>query len=584
MKTKSLILAGLAVLALVSCNKEKNESPFSENGDSAYLAVKIAYANGAATRATGTTDEGFIYGDDNENELATNKADFFFYMEDGAFFQHVTQTIETSEIHAGESATYNDNVEEYINGIVVLKGLTSTKSPKYMAVVLNGSSDLIADLDRQSMTEAHKVIEDDHFATETSGVWSNFTMTNSTYEDSKENVGDNYCAVLTNDMFKTSEAAAAAETNNDVAVAYVERIAAKVTLTIASTLTPATVGTTTAYKVDDFELNNSGTKTALYAKIIGWGLNGTEKTSYAFKNIKSTTDWTTTTDGVVGFDWNVKEYHRSYWAMSTNYGLDTYYYPRTFGNDSGNDYSTYNAAPTKYPMPLNYYSYNDCKVDLGSNSYCRENTNTKAILDANNFNTTATCVLLTAQIVDATGTAKTLYLYENKYWDENSYLNRVLAKYVSNVYEDNAQATPVKLSDLSIVNAYDGLVYVEFNTLNKYYDKDGNAISADDLDKILNRERTEAVCYNNGMMYYSIPIEHLRKTGTFAAGTYMEADYGVVRNHWYKLEISKIANLGHGVYDSSEKIVPDDNDTKKYYVAAKINILSWNVVKQSVEL
>lgn len=63
-----------------------------------------------------------------------------------------------------------------------------------------------------------------------------------------------------------------------------------------------------------------------------------------------------------------------------------------------------------------------------------------------------------------------------------------------------------------------------------------------------------------------------------------KGDYGVVRNHYYIITINSIKNLGKAVNDPDEVIVPNDEDSKSYYVAAKINVLSWKVVKQSVDL
>ena len=93
--------------------------------------------------------------------------------------------------------------------------------------------------------------------------------------------------------------------------------------------------------------------------------------------------------------------------------------------------------------------------------------------------------------------------------------------------------------------------------------------------------------YKNGMMYYCVPIEHLRG-GKVTYNDDLsvkvdEADYGVVRNHHYVLSINKIQNLGTAVYNPDEQIVPVV-ESPTYYVGAKVNILSWKVVNQSVEL
>jgi hypothetical protein len=86
------------------------------------------------------------------------------------------------------------------------------------------------------------------------------------------------------------------------------------------------------------------------------------------------------------------------------------------------------------------------------------------------------------------------------------------------------------------------------------------------------------ILYTNGMTYYHVDIEHLGTAG---------AKYGVVRNHVYQIDIESINGYGSPFYSSLDFIVdvpdyPEENDGS--YVAAKINILSWKVVKQGVAI
>ena len=64
--------------------------------------------------------------------------------------------------------------------------------------------------------------------------------------------------------------------------------------------------------------------------------------------------------------------------------------------------------------------------------------------------------------------------------------------------------------------------------------------------------------------------------------------YGVVRNHWYQIEVGKVFRLGQGVFDpsdnSTEDLIPDNPSKETFGMAANISILSWKVVKQSVDL
>jgi hypothetical protein len=61
-------------------------------------------------------------------------------------------------------------------------------------------------------------------------------------------------------------------------------------------------------------------------------------------------------------------------------------------------------------------------------------------------------------------------------------------------------------------------------------------------------------------------------------------NYGMVRNHWYKINVSAINHVGDAVFDETVDIpgIPEKN--QEYYLSAKIHVLSWHVVKQDVEL
>ena len=90
--------------------------------------------------------------------------------------------------------------------------------------------------------------------------------------------------------------------------------------------------------------------------------------------------------------------------------------------------------------------------------------------------------------------------------------------------------------------------------------------------------------YTKGRMYYAIPIEHFGSaTTTGSEPEPLEGNYGVVRNNFYKVSIGTIKSLGHGIDDVTEPIVPGDRK-KPYYIAAKINILSWQLATQTADL
>lgn len=93
--------------------------------------------------------------------------------------------------------------------------------------------------------------------------------------------------------------------------------------------------------------------------------------------------------------------------------------------------------------------------------------------------------------------------------------------------------------------------------------------------------------FQTGKAYFNVPLKHIwGANGTsnkFDAQSVHLGDYGVVRNHIYDLTINKITGLGTGIGDINQPIVPPtDND--QYYISAKLRILQWRLVKQSIDL
>ena len=90
-----------------------------------------------------------------------------------------------------------------------------------------------------------------------------------------------------------------------------------------------------------------------------------------------------------------------------------------------------------------------------------------------------------------------------------------------------------------------------------------------------------ALLYKSGQTYYIVDIEHLGKEKT------KPAYYGVVRNHVYQIDIHSIKGFGSPIYSGLDFIVDQPEYPIEYedsYVAARINVLSWKIVKQTVDI
>ena len=105
-------------------------------------------------------------------------------------------------------------------------------------------------------------------------------------------------------------------------------------------------------------------------------------------------------------------------------------------------------------------------------------------------------------------------------------------------------------------------------------------------------ESQKAVDFKNGKMFYTIPVEHmLNVSSTLPAGSVeKEGNYGVVRNHWYQITVNQVVRLGHGIFlpddgeETPEPLIPEDPDSERFALGALINVLSWKIVKQTVDI
>lgn len=109
-----------------------------------------------------------------------------------------------------------------------------------------------------------------------------------------------------------------------------------------------------------------------------------------------------------------------------------------------------------------------------------------------------------------------------------------------------------------------------------------------------------ATKYGEGIAYFNIPVEHLGIYGD--DGNYLPnvkeknngnkydfskcppGSFGIVRNHTYTIEVSKISGLATALRDKTQPIVPPVEEVS-YEISARLNILSWRIVPtQKVEL
>ena len=90
--------------------------------------------------------------------------------------------------------------------------------------------------------------------------------------------------------------------------------------------------------------------------------------------------------------------------------------------------------------------------------------------------------------------------------------------------------------------------------------------------------------FNEGLGFYSVPIRHLNWNDNFYNATtgYDWANMpsgalGVVRNHVYNITVNGISGLATALRSPEQPIVPAKDEANQY-IAARLNVLAWNVV------
>ena len=598
---RNLFFGMLACVAFTACSSDDAEviegGSGTFKGDVAYMNIILADASG--TRASAAEDP-FEYGKDEQD---VNTAHFYFYDAAGVF-------VSEAEVWNGGTSqgTPVGNIEFKANTTVVLKGLTGKSYPKYLVTVLNKSTDFAPGTTLDEM-EA-KIAANDTEGNFKSGNY--FTMSTTSHAGQKNSEGDAMKYFVT-EVKKSNFSEEPVDLENYTApvVVYVERLAAKVVLNVAEALKQSAtivgegddaktlypIKATYAGEGNDEEPTMGVEE--LYVNILGWKLNATAKNSYMMKNIDET--WT---NEALGFVWNDGTInHRSYWGKSYVYGKS--------------DFPVDGAAYTGEEL-LNYFNLENTTASpllaLGKPAYCAENTNTSYIV-SHNPRRALTSVIMKAEIgriVETDGGAKTFepldvvryngMLFEKihflKYVLNNLQKSKKLTAYYETSVGGETKLTQIDSTFVDLADISDGKVKVVLKekTGVTLVDKDGKTLS-DEAKAALNGEMEKASAgatgYKGGLMYYNIPIEHynnsentegMEEDGSTKYVKIPEAKYGVVRNHVYKVTINKLENPGKGIFDPEEVIVPKDEDEKFYYVGAQINILSWKIVNQVVDL
>lgn len=629
MNKLSKLMMGIAALSLAACSSDEPNTTApvdpKPDGDVAYMAITIS-APQTAGRAT--TDGGYVESDLVEAEHKVNSVQFLFFEDNGAYAFTVKADDTTFNPTGTTDPAGNENVE-YIGAknILILNGVRANDYPEYVVTVLNAPADFTAGQTLQETADKLATFANDYATSRECP----FVMTTSSFFGGKNGQNGSarhdakyFATKLNANDFKTTAAEAQDQNTTPVEI-YVERLAAKVQLTLAGTV--ETVDGVKYYKIPNVTLaggddNTNGdaiSKVDLYTKVIDWRLNATAEKSYMSKKLQS--GWET---NAVFTDWNKPDDWRSFWAEAYTYGDPTGKLVYTTPKD----------------VTTNGFGFDG--TGSGNIQYCYENTNAPknifAKVDGGSLtlegekvaveNAKVTHVVLHTQIYqkDAEGKmiAPSLVQYRGVLYTESSFkallLNRLKADGKLNFWRytgtstdpttDVATSSWKTVTDADFEMAADksadhvlGEIKIVAKKLadgDKIYERTTKTVDGNEVVEYVDITSTfkttvdnllaellvkyPAVGSDTADAFYYIPVEHLAAAANEKNA--VEGYYGVVRNHWYNLSINSFKKVGHLVFEPGEdetQIIPEGPEDPLYYVGAKINILSWKVVNQTVE-
>lgn len=571
MKISKLFPFACVALMMSACASDKEEigSGTKPGSDPQYLAVNIV--NVGATPTTRAAE----YENGTAEESAIKKVRFYFFNGDGSPYLIKNPGItgidgggdknwlEASPADDSSTSGTPSQIEKITQTVLVINGVQSAAPAAIVAVVNPGTVDAakIQSGETMRLSELRYSTVGSKFYNKnaTTGAVSDFVMSNSVYV----NAGEDVCASLVAGHVTTSEETARKKPVD----LYVERVVAKVTADVDNEAFELGNGT-------NWDNTKYGTKNPVgksgdydvYAVIEGWGLANENGKAEVEKQVNKT--WT---DGTLGFTpWTTADYHRCFWETSVAFDAGT----------GGNP-------------PVNP-TFNQLKAKMQDVLYTLPNTPGSKVTNVKDNDLTKFAVAATLRYKDASNNwhYAEICRYNGVSILGIDNLKRQVALTFSQYYTstDATNYTQLSKDDIDFKDP-DGTMqqYRVTPTLaddpagtKKYYTKTTSGTTSTftevPKDKVLAAiEADKAEIRRDGRAYYYVPIKHLGGTGELA-------EYGIVRNHFYKITLSGITGFGTPVYDPDKVVDPIVPTYENTYLAARVQVLQWRVVNQNASL
>lgn len=569
MKISKLFPFACVALMMSACASDKEEigSGTKPGSDPQYLAVNIVNVGATSTtRAAG-------YENGTAEESAIKKVRFYFFNGDGSPYLIKTgidgggdkNWLEASPADDTPTSGTPSQIEKITQTVLVINGIQSAAPAAIVAIVNPETVDAATLKNGETMRLSelrYSAVGRNFYNKDAStGAVSDFVMSNSVYV----NAGEDVCASLVAGHVTTSAETAKAKPVD----LYVERVVAKVTADVNNSAFELGNGT-------NWEADKYGTKTAVgksgdydvYAVIEGWGLANENGKAEVEKQVNKT--WT---DGTLGFTpWTTADYHRCFWETSVAFDAGT----------GGN-------------QPVNP-TFNQLKAKMQDVLYTLPNTpeSKDKIANLKDNDLTKFAVAATLRYKDAAGNWHNAEIcrYNGVSILGIDNLKRQVALTFSQYYTSTNGTTYTQLSkdDIDFKDP-DGTMqqYRVTPTLandpagtKKYYTKTNTGTTptfreVNKADVLAAIEADKAEIRRDGRAYYYVPIKHIGGPGELA-------EYGIVRNHFYKITLTGIKGFGTPVYDPDKVVDPIVPTYENTYLAARVQVLQWRVVNQNASL
>lgn len=560
-------LFGMAVMAtaLVGCSSNDNLAPDGKDNvgkaGTAYAKFTIQLPTVSGTRTAGDPE----FNGGTADEYAVNDAQLVIFEKTGTSSSEGDYTfVETVNIGNlepwSDQTPANQGVTRYANITAQLNGV-SLGGKYYALIILNNDGGSKVTLPTTKGT-TYSAWNDANNADGAAFLKSDngFYMANAPLYST----GEPTTLVPINGVYSTK---AEAQTNPATTV-YVERGMAKVTVNGSD------------FTIDD----ESSTYKNDIVKINQWTLDVLNKSTFP---VHATTGLTTNFAGI----WTEPRFvatgstpQRVYWGIDPNYDKTTL---TTVQACQDEFYIVDNNGKTYNGNPSSTFTWSDKKTPL----YCLENT-----FDINNMKQGQTTrVLFKATYTPAAVASqkdKTFFMIGNnpKIWTKTT-----LEKQISSKVNDLLNSTSASVTinaDAALLKAGSHKIAAADITITG---ADATSLRYDELNTKLGLDNTPGIkTYENGECYYIARIKHFNaltpwSSGKETYGTNNDTNnkkylgrYGVLRNNWYDLTVSKVSAPGYPDVPVVNPTDSDDEDTK--FINVEVKILDWAKRSQSIEL